>query len=144
METTETHTNGSEPNGLIASDMTIATIIKNLSKKLPDRLLKTRKQGGTSLTYIEWHTAVKTLDFYAANRWTSEVRSVDVVGDRVTVTVRITIHAEDGSYYREATGTEYYGDKHKGFGEPVTNAEAQAFKRSAAKFGLGLYLYDKG
>lgn len=66
-----------------------------------------------------------------------------VVGDRVTVTVRIIINAADGDYHRESTGTEFIGEKHKGYGEPITNAEAQAFKRAAAKFGLGLYLYQK-
>ncbi len=40
----------------------ITAIIAALSKPLAQRHLKTRKQGGHELTYIEWHTAVKYLD----------------------------------------------------------------------------------
>lgn len=56
---------------------------------------------------------------------------------------------------REATGTEELKelttDKTTGetitrelaYGDPSSNAESMAFRRAAARFGLGLYLYDK-
>jgi hypothetical protein len=47
-------------------------------------------------------------------------------------------------FYREATGTEEEPDEdEKMYGDPSSNAEAMALKRAAAKFGLGLYLYQK-
>lgn len=73
--------------------------------------------------------------------WNSEVRIVTSVGDRCVVTVRITIPASDGNVWREATGQE--DEELKGYGDPSSNAEAMALKRAAAKFGLGLYLYEK-
>ena len=168
METLET-TNG------VTSKRPIADIIGDLKKPLPQRLLKTRRQGGTELTYIEWFTAVETLDFYTNCNWSGEVTKLDQIGNRVVVTYRITIHAIEGDYYREATGSEYTDEdvpaspsfpgydqkkawlkseegqeytrvcktKFQGYGEPCTNAEAQAFKRAAAKFGLTLDLYKK-
>ena len=118
-------------------------ILEGLAKPIPERFLKTRKQGGAELIYIEWHAAVQFLDFYTGGYWSSEIRNVTQVAERVTIVVRITIYASDATVYREASGTEFHSDKFRGFGEPITNAEAQAFKRAAAKFGLGLHLYKK-
>jgi hypothetical protein len=101
-------------------------------------MLATRKQGGTVLEYIPWHTAVKILDKYAPG-WTWEVRTVSVAGDRLVLVGRLTIPTSEGNIYREATGTEFLDCS--SYGEPSSNAESQAFRRSAAKFGLCLYLY---
>ena len=136
METLET-TNG------VTSKRPIADIIGDLKKPLPQRLLKTRRQGGTELTYIEWFTAVELLDFYTNCNWSGEISKLEGVGNRVVITYRVTIHALDGDYVREATGSEVCDESFKGYGEPNTNAEAQAFKRAAAKFGLTLDLYKK-
>lgn len=121
----------------------LAMILDGLAKPIPKRFLKTRQQGGAELTYIEWHTAVRFLDFYTGGNWSSEVRDIAEIGERIVVTVRVTIYAGDATVYRESTGTEFLGEKFRGYGEPTTNAEAQAFKRAASKFGLGLYLYEK-
>lgn len=75
----------------------------------------------------------------------------------------------EGNIYRGATGTEllkeekdvWTGEKPNrqklkddlrrsvtesrelGYGDPSSNAESMAFRRTAARFGLGLYLYEK-
>ncbi len=118
----------------------LAAIIENLSKPLKARHLKTRKQGGADITFIEWHTAVKYLDLYAPG-WSYSVRGVGLVGKLVTVTASISIPCAEGVVTREATGCEDLDAK--GYGDPVSNAEAMALKRAASKFGLGLYLYSK-
>jgi len=118
----------------------IRDIIADLSKPLAQRHLKTRKQGGHELTYLEWHTAVKYLDLFAPG-WSYHVRSVQLVGSLVTVIASISIPAAEGVITREATGCEDADSK--GYGDAVSNAEAMALKRAASKFGLGLYLYQK-
>jgi hypothetical protein len=118
----------------------IKDIIADLSKPLAKRHLKTRRQGGAELTYIEWHTAVKYLDLYAPG-WSYQVRSVQLIGSLVTVVAAISIPCVEGVVTREATGCEEADAK--GYGDAVSNAEAMALKRAAAKFGLGLYLYSK-
>jgi len=118
----------------------IRDIIADLSKPLAARHLKTRKQGGHDLTYIEWHTAVRYLDHFAPG-WSYAVKSVAQVGSLVTVIASITIPCSEGVVTREATGCEEADAK--GYGDAVSNAEAMALKRAAAKFGLGLYLYSK-
>ena len=118
----------------------IDAIIADLSKPIPERHLKTRKQGGQELTYLPWYSAIKFLDHFAAG-WSCGVRNL-VIGDaRCVVTVRISIPCLEGVVSREATGTE--DEEPKGYGDPSSNAEAMALKRAAAKFGLGLYLYQK-
>jgi hypothetical protein len=118
----------------------IKDIIADLSKPLAQRHLKTRRQGGAELTYIEWSTAIKYLDFHASG-WSYSVKSVSMVGNLVTVIASISIPCAEGVVTREATGCEEADAK--GYGDPCSNAEAMALKRAASKFGLGLYLYSK-
>jgi Rad52/22 family double-strand break repair protein len=129
-------------------------ILSDLEKQLPDRLLESRKQGGAELRYIPWHTVAKLLDYYAPG-WEGQVIGMHTTGDRIFVTCRITLHAAEGTFTREATGTEVLKeeafDKRTGdrcwrelaYGDPSSNAESMAFRRAAAKFGLGRYLYEK-
>ena len=71
--------------------------------------------------------------------------------DRIFLTGRLTIPTAEGNVYREATGTEELKrtDRETGepielaYGDPSSNAESMALRRAAAKFGLGLYLYNK-
>ena len=118
----------------------IRDVVRDLSKPLAPRHLKTRRQGGTELTYIEWHTAVKYLDHFCPG-WSYHVKGVQLVGNLVTVVASISIPTLEGVITREATGCEEADSK--GYGDAVSNAEAMALKRSASKFGLGLYLYQK-
>lgn len=118
----------------------IKDIIRDLSKPIAARHLKTRRQGGQELTYIEWHTAIKYLDLFAPG-WSYHVKSVALVGSLVTVIASISIPCSEGLITREATGCEE--TEAKGYGDACSNAEAMALKRAAAKFGLALYLYQK-
>jgi DNA repair RAD52-like protein 1, mitochondrial len=82
---------------------------------------------------------IRYLDHYAPG-WSCEVKDVIPTGTRCVVTVRISIPCLEGIISREATGTE--DEELKGYGDPSSNAKAMALKR-AAKFSLGLYLYQK-
>ncbi|KAJ0754569.1 putative DNA repair RAD52-like protein [Helianthus annuus] len=43
--------------------------------------------------------------------------------------------------FRESTGTSSVNES--GYGDPVQRAEAMAFRRACARFGLGLHLYHE-
>ncbi len=118
---------------------TIADIITDLSKPIPDRLLKTKTVGGQKIRFIPWYTAVRFLDLYAPG-WSYEIRSVTGVADQLIVVARISIPCTEGVIYREATGIE--DTTVKGYGDPASNAESMSLRRAASKFGLGLHLYD--
>lgn len=130
----------SRVDNINSTPRSIRDIIADLSKPVAARHLKTRKQGGAELTYIEWHTAVRYLDHFAPG-WSYHVKSVALVGSLVTVIASISIPCLEGVVVREATGCE--DADAKGYGDCCSNAEAMALKRAAAKFGLGLHLYQK-
>jgi hypothetical protein len=123
-----------------AIERSIKDIVADLEKKVADRHLSTRKQGGKDLTYIAWHNAERYLDLYAAG-WCKEIKEVFNIAGKVAMTVRISIPTKDGVVYREATGCE--DDDKSGYGDPFSNSESMALRRAAANFGLGRYLYDK-
>lgn len=141
--------------------LTAKEISKTLSRKLPKEMLgflekKDRKTGRTThIPYVPWRNIPRILDKYAPG-WSWEIRSVTCTHDRVILVGRLSVITSDcGLVHREGTGTENLKesitDKRTGevverdiaYGDPSSNAEAQAFRRAAAKFGLGLYLYDK-
>ena len=130
----------SEQKAAPAYRRTIREIISDLSGPIPDRFLKTKTLKGNVITFLPWHRAVKLLDWYAPG-WCYEVRGVTPIGDQTVLTVRLIIPAAEGDIWREATGIEE--DEVSGYGDTSSNAESMALRRAAAKFGLGLYLYDK-
>jgi hypothetical protein len=99
----------------------IRDIIKDLSKPVAKRHLRTRKQGNQQIEYISWYDAVKYLDHYAPG-WCYEIRRVDSIGGKLILTIRLSVPCLEGVIYR---------------------AESMALRRAAAKFGLGLSLYEK-
>lgn len=122
----------------------INDIINDLSKPIKARHLKQKIRAGQRLDFIPWYHAVKYLDLYAPG-WSYEVRdTVWNTEGRLVLTVRLSIPCLEGLVYREATGTEEEPEEgERMYGDPSSNAESMALRRAAAKFGLGLYLYNK-
>lgn len=115
----------------------INEIVADLSKEIPDRFLRNRKQGSQTLTYIPWHEATKLLDHYAPG-WEYSVQ-LQHIGEKVVAIATLSIPTDKGSVSRQATGNE--DDDKDSFGDPFSNSESMALRRAAAKFGLGRYLY---
>lgn len=127
----------------------LSEIIFALSRPIPESCLSFRRQSGQILPYISWHTAVKILNKYALG-WHWEISKMEMSPDRLFTIGRLTLPTKDGNICREATGTELLkrlndnGEKVElAYGDPSSNAESMAFRRAAAKFGLGLYLYER-
>ncbi|GAB4211797.1 MAG: hypothetical protein OHK0012_04900 [Synechococcales cyanobacterium] len=108
-----------------------------LNQPTDPSLIRHRRQGGTDIDYLEWFTVNRILDLHCPG-WSGEA-VVSVAGDTVIVTYTIKIPTTEGVVSRSAVGSEKLGS---GF-DPVASAEQQAFKRAAARFGVGLDLYDK-
>ncbi|WP_088892004.1 hypothetical protein [Leptolyngbya ohadii] len=124
----------------------ILDILADLAKPIPRRFIgqlekKDRRTGKVAyLDYVPWYHVAKLLDFYAPG-WEGEITHIQVMGDRIVLTYALTIHAQEGDFVRTATGQELLDCG--SYGDPSSNAESMAFRRAAAKFGLGLDLYDK-
>ena len=125
---------------LSAHQRTLSEIEADLRKPIPDKLIKTRKQGGTTIRYISWNDAVKIMSYYASG-WSSEITRVDSIGGKLVITTKVSIPTKDGIVSRESTGQE--NEEFSGYGDSSSNAEAQSLKRCFSRFGLGLHLYDK-
>uniref|UniRef100_A0A0D9V8I2 DNA repair RAD52-like protein 1, mitochondrial n=1 Tax=Leersia perrieri TaxID=77586 RepID=A0A0D9V8I2_9ORYZ len=120
----------------------LAEVLRELGKRVPESLVKTRVDDGFSLKYIPWHIVNKILNVHAPE-WSGEVRNIVYSSDgkSVSVVYRVTLHGTDAEIYREATGTASVDDT--GYGEPVQKAEGMAFRRACARLGLGLHLYHE-
>lgn len=118
----------------------IRDIVKDLSKPIAQKHLRKRRQGGKEITYVAWHDAVKYLDHYAPG-WCYEIRSIESVAGKLIMIVRLSIPCSEGIVYREATGQE--DESLESYGDFTSNAESMSLRRAAAKFGLGLALYDQ-
>ncbi|XP_076910284.1 DNA repair RAD52-like protein 1, mitochondrial [Bidens hawaiensis] len=121
----------------------ISEILKELNKKVPDSLIRTRTEpDGFALRHLPWHIVNRIMNLHAPE-WSGEVRSITYSADGkyVTVTYRVTIYGTDAELYRESTGTASVDGV--GYGDPVQKAEAMAFRRACARFGLGLHLYHE-
>ena len=95
-------------------------------------------KSGT-VDYIPWFSLCDILDNLAPG-WEWEL-TCDYHGDRTVIVGKLTIHGSDRSISRSATGNE---DSNCGsFGDPCSNAEAMAFRRACAKFGIARYLWAK-
>jgi len=108
-----------------------------LNQATDPSLIRHRRQGGAEFDYLEWFTVNRILDTHCPG-WSGDA-VVTVAGDTVIVTYTIRIPTDEGVVSRSATGSDKLGS---GF-DPVASAEQQAFKRAAARFGIGLDLYDK-
>ena len=118
----------------------IRDIVEDLSKPVAKRHLRTRKQGNQQIEYISWYDAIKYLDHYAPG-WCYEIRRVDSIAGKLILTIRLSVPCQEGIVFREATGQE--DETHDKFGDSSSNAESMALRRAAAKFGLGISLYEK-
>lgn len=118
----------------------LAEILRDLNKRVPDQVLKDRAGSGDHQKYIPWYQANRMLSFYAPG-WCGEVRDISFSADGnfVTVIYRVTLRGSDGEAFREASGTVCTVEAKSG--DPVQKAEAMAFGRACARFGLGLYLH---
>lgn len=124
---------------------TYQQIITDLHRPIPEPLLDSKKKQGRPIPIISWQNTVRLLETYAPG-FETEVLDIDNFAEFIVLTVRLTIHASDGSWSRQATGSyNLAGSPREGtanYGDPFSNAEAMAFKRAAAKFGVGIGLAD--
>jgi hypothetical protein len=137
---TETEATENQPIETKTDLRSIRDIVRDLSKPIAQKHLRKRRQGGKEITYVAWHDAVKYLDHFAPG-WCYEIRSIESVSGKLIMIVRLSIPSLEGITYREATGQE--DEDKETFGDSSSNAESMALRRAAAKFGLGLALYDQ-
>jgi hypothetical protein len=136
------HAPGGAPDAAGSGPRPLADVLDGLAKPIPERLLETRRQDGQEITYVPWYRAQKILNHYTGGFWEYEISERTFTDTRIMLTVRIVVHTAEGVFHREGTGIESLDVDR--FGDPQSNAESMAFRRAAAKWGLGLDLYEGG
>jgi DNA recombination protein Rad52 len=130
---------------------------KLLSGKLSEKAVKTRKQDGRLLSYIEgWHVIAEANRIFGFDGWDRETLETqciwqdakrDAKSCAYVARVRIRVRAGDWVISRDGSGTGHgtspsLGEAHE---SALKEAETDATKRALATFGnlFGLALYDR-
>ena len=129
----------STPNQPAPEPGTLAAIMAGLAKPIPSRLIYQKDTGKFKADYVHHAIMRNLLDHYAPG-WEWTVRLYDTAGTLYVVGT-LTIHGSDRSQTRDGIGNE--NDEVGGFGDPSSNAEAQALRRAAMAHGLGRHLWLK-
>lgn len=116
----------------------LENIISDLSWPLPDNYLDWKTKPAL-IPYLSHDVLCWVLNFICPD-WVSEFE-FNQIGDMAIAKCRLMIPSQNGIISRESSGSAYLQDEN--YGGPLPEAEAQAFRRAASKFGLGLYLYEK-
>lgn len=125
---------------ILATKPSISEIKKRGYEKIPSRFLKSKKQGGTNITFVPHYHATRIFDHITNGHWSYEIVTVDIIGTLVRTQVRVTIHAREGEYSFDGQGIEEV-DK-RGYGDPASNSESMALRRALMRaIGLGYHLY---
>ena len=147
MITQTTNGNGNHPAPQAPGEWSLAQIEAALSRQLPASMLESKTIKGQKIPFISWTTAAKILSKYAPG-WQWRVIEIKAYGGRLFLIGELSIPTSDGMTTRQASGTETLQELDRdgnwreiSYGDPSSNAESMAFRRAAAKFGLGLYLY---
>lgn len=114
----------------------LADILGDLRRPIPDHIIQSKQVGARRFRFISAKDTVSILDQFAPG-WEGHVTNIYAVHDRLFVSYKITLHAREGKFSRESTGSTLLDSSGA---DPAVAGEEQAFRNAAAKFGLGLYL----
>ncbi len=115
------------------------TVLTALGRPVDPRHHCTRKQGGKELTHVPWSTLVRCL-LHRAPGYSWELRSVQQIGEWVTVTGRLTVPTAEGPLVYENVSSEPL--KGGSYAPPVETAASSCLRRCCAMAGLGLELWE--
>lgn len=109
--------------------MLLAEILENLRQPIAPQFIsqkktfKNKKPTG-SVDFVAWYDLADLLDdLCGLGGWEWLIIDTQQIGDRLTLTGSLTIHGDDRSLTRQATGTE---DIDCGsYGDPSSNAESR-------------------
>src|SRR5512141_3139751 len=107
--------------------MKLIDILRSLAEPVPKELIrkkdvfKKREKVG-EVDYIAWVDLCDLLDEHCGiDGWEWSVKDVNQINNRLTLTGVLTIHGDDKSLTRMATGTEDVDCN--SYGDPSSNAE---------------------
>jgi hypothetical protein len=115
----------------------LAKILSDLRRPIPAHVVHSRQVGGRRIKFLTMEDTIAILDQYAPG-WEGTISNIYSTRDRIYISYRITIHAAEGKFSREASGSCVLDATNQI--DPSNVAESAALRAAAAKFGLALYL----
>ncbi len=98
--------------------------------------------GGRTLDYITGETAASRMqEVYKTYDW--NVREMVNIDGAIIIHGLLSVKIGDVYVERSGIGSFQIGERGTNAAGAAKNAETNAFKRAASKFGVGLYLYEK-
>ena len=135
----KTTSNGTQAIATKFALRSTAETLAELSRPIDPRHLKTRKQGGITLTYCPWNIIAKHLHRRAPG-WSFEIQAIQEIGGAVVVTGRLTIPTANGDFlHYSAVASQAMETKSQAPAAEV--AASSCLRRAAALAGLGLELW---
>lgn len=108
-----------------------------LRRPFPSECVQQKKIKNTPISFVPWHVYTQKLNALVGDGWSMEPPIPMQAGGKLVIAVGLTILGVT----RWNVGDE--DADHEGYGSGATNAFAQAYKRAAALFGMGLDMYRK-
>ena len=117
----------------------LADIYADLKKEPDPRQLSTKDTGKFKATYMHHAVIRDGLDHYAPGwEWLTNIQGIE---GKIYVTGTLIINGSDGRVSRDGIGNE--DDDVAGYGDPSSNADAQALRRAAMAHGFCRSLWKK-
>lgn len=109
-------------------------LLEKLRKPIEPKRLSTKIISGDKIPFVNITDCKDILDErIGGHRWESSIKSCQLTDVGCSVVVEIRVHSSDGMFAHDGTGfakaSVYYGD-------PPSNAYAQAFRRALEGFGF--------
>jgi len=119
-----------------------------LSEPFPREVERSRRKGGTNLTYIPVSEVIARMNrVIGIENWSSETLACyrdNANPDWVIAHVRVTANIDGSTVHRDGWGGQQIKTMKTGdivdLGDEFKGAESDAFKKACQKFGVGLYL----
>jgi len=126
----------------------IQAVFTKLKSPFPDSdILQDRQRpDGFRPMYIPWDKIMARIDAATDGHWNWSVRSFQFQGNQAIVHGTLEIAIGDTVFSRDGIGAvqlECVNNCYTTLGDDMKAAEADALKRAAVKFGVGLQLYQR-
>lgn len=124
---------------------TLSELVARLTRPIPERLID-RKTDKSQADFVNITTMKDLLDAACGHaNWRATVERVDCPGNHLGMIVRLWVAYDGGDgqevwLWQDGTGHEVT-DNPKIYGDPWTNAYAQALRRAAESFGMARELW---
>lgn len=126
-------------------DTSYEAVKERLCQPVPRELIRQREAGrdrqGNAI-YVDYInvTDYKDLLDERVGTWEAVVAEFKQISESLCVVVKLIIHTDDGAFAQDGTGIESIAE-FSGYGDPFSNAYAQAFRRACEGHGLSRELW---